>query len=107
MLADCIFFFKYFFFSIPENGQLDSAFNLTNTYRRDSDIQRRFGDIENQIVNSNRTLTFQNVMLRKQPYNKELKGLPKFTFFLNSYFFYTNSISLQNFDFLTKKLELS
>ena len=33
--------------------EIDSAFNLTNTYRRDSDITRRFGDIE-AVIQSDR-----------------------------------------------------
>ena len=29
---------------------IDGAFNLTNTYRRDSDVTRRFGDIERMVI---------------------------------------------------------
>lgn len=38
----------------PQNisRDLDSAFNLTVTYRRDSDVIRRFGDLESTIRNA-------------------------------------------------------
>ena len=52
--------------------ELDEAFNLTATYRRDSDVIRRFGDIESLITDMNITMVYDTVMSQKQPYGKPM-----------------------------------
>ena len=54
------------------SSELDGAFNLTNTYRRDSDIVRHYGEIENSIANDDPERIFQKVMSQKQPYGVPL-----------------------------------
>ena len=52
--------------------ELDAAFNLTVTYRQDSDVIRRFGDMESLITDMNRTMLYETVMGPKQPYGKPI-----------------------------------
>ena len=54
--------------------QWDSAFNLTNTYRRDSDVTRYFGDIETSIVKSDRETIYNDIIKSKQPYGKLIEN---------------------------------
>ena len=52
--------------------ELDEAFNLTVTYRRDSDVIRRNGDIESLITDMNTTTVYETVMSQKQPFGKPI-----------------------------------
>ena len=52
--------------------ELDAAFNLTVTYRQDSDVIRRFGDMESLITDMNSTMLYETVMGPKQPYGSPI-----------------------------------
>ena len=56
---------------------LDGAFNLTSTYRRDSDVTRHFGDIENSIYNQPKEQIYEAIMKSKQPYGEPLERFDK------------------------------
>ena len=57
--------------------ELDSAFNLTTTYRRDSDVTRHYGDIENSITNQETEWIYKNIIQSKQPYGKPIEKYNK------------------------------
>ena len=54
------------------DSKIDACFNLTSTYRRDSDVVRRFGNIEKSIVRARFDRKTGNLLVDDHTYFLEL-----------------------------------